>query len=153
MKKIYIDATTIKEPTSVFIKEKTINWSGTTTFSMPIENKNQEYDAIAKKHDIHFIFADKIPQINFYTVPQIEIFAQDSIGGFFGTIGQRFDEDIPICYITPNRNCFMIANDFYDFLSHLKDWKTIAKSYKEIFIYDTLKDAKKEHEILALSDL
>lgn len=36
---------------------------------------------------MRFIFDDDIPQIDFYTV----LFAKDSFGGLFGTVGQTTD--------------------------------------------------------------
>ena len=51
--------------TSVFIKDVDIVAAGNTVYSMQIKDKNDEYQKIAKKYDVHFIFDDNIPQIDF----------------------------------------------------------------------------------------
>ena len=91
MKKVYFDETEAHECMSLFIKDVEIIHAGTTVYSMPATHKNSEYKKFADEYDIHFIFDDDIPQINFYTIPQIDIMATDSQGGFIGTIGQMTD--------------------------------------------------------------
>lgn len=92
--------------------------AGTTIYSMPVKYKTQ-YKMIENKNEILFIFDDSIPQIDFYAVPRVDIFAKDNQGGYFGTVGTITDiEDLeaPICYIDKNQDIFKVANCLREFL-------------------------------------
>lgn len=52
---------------------------GTTLYPMSVKDKNTEYQRYADTYDLKFIFDDDIPQIDFYTVPRVDIFAKDSL--------------------------------------------------------------------------
>lgn len=82
IKTVYYDATTLNECIGVLSSSIKVMAAGTTIYSMPCNEKNNEYEKYAKEYDIHFIFADIIPHINFYTIPQVDIMATDSLGGF-----------------------------------------------------------------------
>lgn len=75
--------------------------AGATIYSMPVKYKNQ-YEMIESENEIFFIFDDSILQVDFYSVPRIDIFAKDNQGGYFGTVGTITDiedTDAPICYM------------------------------------------------------
>lgn len=65
---------------------------------------------------------DATPSVDFYTVPQVDIIATDSVGGFIGSIGQTFDieSDAPICYIIKDLESFIIAENGKDFLQNIE---------------------------------
>ena len=147
--KIYLDMT--QNPcTSVFVKDTTIIPAGTTIYSMPVKDKNDEYNSLADKYDIHFIFNDHIPKIDFYSVPQIDIMATDSLGGFLGTLGEVTDLDskAQICYIDHNKKCFIIASDFKDLLNNLSNWKEKAIPCEEIILYNSKEEAMKNRKFI-----
>lgn len=48
---------------------------------MDVTDKNQEYQRYAKDYDIQFIFDDNIPNIEFYTVPQVDVMAKEDLLG------------------------------------------------------------------------
>lgn len=148
MKKIYLDVTELKECTSVWIKDVEIIRAGTTVYSMPIRHKNEEYERFAKEYDIHFIFDDNIPVIDFYTIPQVDILATDSRGGYIGTIGQMSDleSEAPICYIDRDRKCYLISKTGKDFLQKVSSWKDVLAPYEEIKFYSSKTEAMKENE-------
>ena len=82
MIKTYIDKNSLPGPTSIWIKDKEIIWTGIVINSMSVNCKNETYETYANEYDIHFIFDDNIPAINFYTVPMVDVFAIDSDGGY-----------------------------------------------------------------------
>jgi len=120
--KMYIDATQCA-CTTVFAKDEEGNpieivQAGTTIYSMPIKDR-KDYLMIEEKSGVFFIFDDCIPQVDFYAVPRIDIFARDNQDGYFGTIGDISDlEDLKavICYIDKSRNLFKVANCMREFL-------------------------------------
>ena len=67
---------------------------GKTVYSMLVEDRDEEYQRYADEYDIHFIFDDKTVNIDFFTVPWIDIMAWDSEGGYIGTIGGTADIDV-----------------------------------------------------------
>ena len=147
--KIYLDMT--ENPcTSVFVKDATIIPAGTTIYSMPVKDKNDEYNSLAEKYDIHFIFDDHIPTIDFYSVPYVDIMATDSLGGFLGTLGEVSDLDskAQICYIDHNKKFFIIASDFKDLLNNLSNWKEKAIPCEEIILYNSKEEAMGNHKFI-----
>ena len=67
----------------------------------------------------------------------VTVFATDSEGGLIGTIGSttNLEGDSPICYINKNKKCFLIANDFKNFLERTDNWKNNLEQYNEIIFY------------------
>ncbi len=155
MKKVYLDKTEIKEAMLVFIKDVEIISSGTTINSMSIKYKNSEYQRYADTYGLKFIFDDYLPYIDFYTVPLIDIFATDSLGGMFGTIGQTTDMDeiATVCYINMNKECYLIADSLKDFLQMLSenyDWKSSMILNNNVIFYKSKADAEENLEFLEI---
>ncbi len=125
MRKVYLDKTEINNYIGVFVKDAEVIPTGTTIYYMSTKYKNEEYQKYADNYDIHFIFDDDIPTLSFYTVPQVDILARDSEGGFIGTVGQQSDleSDAPICYINNHQECFLIAKTGKEFLNIKNSWK------------------------------
>ena len=113
------------------------------------------YTSFADKYEIHFIFDDSLPELDFYTIPRVDIMAVDSCGGYIGTIGEICDlkSDAPICYLDRNRNCYLIAENGKDFLKTVNSWKTQLKPYDEVIFYHSKEEAKKNHEFLDMSTI
>ena len=97
--------------------------------------KNENYQQYADEYDIHFIFDDNIPKLSFYTVPQVDVFATDSEGGLIVLVGSITDleSNSPICYINKNKKCFLIANDFKNFLERTDNWKSILNHTMKLY--------------------
>lgn len=144
MDKMYLDMTT-NACTGIFIKDTRIIPAGTTVYSMPVKDKCEEYASIADLYDIHFIFDDDIPAMDFYSVPQIDIMARDSFGGFLGTLGEisSLESKAPICYIDCHKNCFLVASNMKDLLGSPDNWKEKARPCKEITLFSSKGDAMK----------
>lgn len=135
MRKVYLDITELTiGAISVFVKDAEIILAGTTINSMGVNDKNEEYQRYAKDHDIQFIFDDCVPNLEFYTVPQADIIAKDSVGGFIGTVGGQCDleSDVPICYINKDLECFIISENGAEFLRNVESWKKNLKPYDKI---------------------
>ncbi|MBQ2803527.1 MAG: hypothetical protein IJF07_06480 [Lachnospiraceae bacterium] len=151
-KKVYLDATKIKECVSVYLSDAEVIWAGTTIYSMSVKCKNKEYERYAREYDIHFIFDDALPVIDFYAVPQFDILAVDSDGGLIGTMGKQSDlkSDAPICYLDKNKKCYLIADNGAAFLEKASTWKQTMTFYEGISIYNSQMDARKELEFIEL---
>lgn len=150
MKKVYIDRTENAECVGIFQKGAEIIPAGTTIYSMSVKDKREEYRRFAEDFDICFLFDDKLPEIDFYTVPQVDIFAADSRGGLFGTVGGITDMDgeAPVCYIDDRRNCYIIADNGKDFLNAPQDWKSGMKPAREIQFFKSREEAVKKYEFV-----
>ena len=147
-KKLYLDMTKMGDCTSIWVKDTEIIPAGTTIYSMSVKQKNEEYERFAKEYDIHFIFEDNMPVIDFYTIPRVDIFATDSNGGYLGTIGNMTDleSDAPICYIDEERRCYLIAKSAKEFLEKVSKWKINLKNCEEVQFYASKEAAMEENE-------
>ena len=152
MNTMYLDMTT-NSCTSVYIQNTRIIPAGTTIYAMPVKDKCDAYDFLADKYNIHFIFDDNIPTIDFYAIPRIDIMATDGAGGFLGTLGEISDLNgqAPICYIDNDKNCYVIASDFRDLLNHPDNWREHAVPCKKITLFSSKEEAIKKHEFVDLS--
>ena len=157
MKKIYLDTTELQLTgiASVGIQDTEIILAGAIISSMSNKDKNHEYERYSEDYDIHFIFEDCVPHLEFYTVPLVDIIAIDSEGGFLGSVGQQFDleSDASICYINNNLECFIVSKNVAEFLSNLETWKSNLKPYDKVTFYNSKIEAEKELEFINLADI
>ena len=79
MRKLYIDMTEHDGCTSYYRKDTEIIPAGVTVYSMPVYERNEKYQELADVYDMHFIFDDRNVEVDFYTIPRIDIMAVDSI--------------------------------------------------------------------------
>lgn len=124
--------------------------AGATVNAMSVKHKNNEYQKFAEEYDIHFIFVDNVPKVDFYTVPMVDIFAVDSAGGYIGSVGQPTDleADIPICYIDIEKRCYLIAGNGKELLNKVHQWKEQLTPYTNIEFFESFEMAKEKHEFL-----
>ncbi len=150
MKKVFFDKTENTGCIGIFIRGAKVIPAGTTVYSMSVKDKSAEYQKYADEYDIHFIFDDKLPVIDFYTIPQIDIFATDSVGGFFGTVGQTTDIDAnaPICYIDREHKCFMIADNGRSFINSAADWRKNKTPDEKVMFFASRPEAEKRYEFV-----
>lgn len=136
MKKVYLDKSKKNMCISVFLKDVEVVLAGTKVSAMSVKHKNNEYKKFAEVYDIHFIFEDNVPKIDFYTIPKVDIFAIDSAGGYIGSFGQVTDleADVPICYIDAEKKCYLIASNGKEWLEKSKKWSTEKDGRICIFI-------------------
>jgi len=150
VKKIYLDMTQITDCISIFVKDAEVLQAGTTVYLMSEKDKNEEYQKFADNYDIHFLFDGDRVEVDFYTVPRVDIMAVDSEGGYIGTVGEMCDIDgnKPICYISKTRQIFWIADNFREFLKRADCWKEQLKPYDQVEIFRSRKDAQKKYEFI-----
>lgn len=155
MKKVYVDMTENNNCVSIFLKNTDVIQTGTTIYSMPVTDNNTEYQKIADEHDVHFIFDDNIPRIDFYTIPFLNIMAIDSDGGYFCTVGEisDLDSNAPICYIDRCRKAFFIADNFKIFLDKIASWKSELQPYDKIQFFPSKEEAHKMYEFFDVNTL
>ena len=150
----YLDMTQAKGCFGVIPENgETIVFTGVSVNSMPLSVKREEgeaYDDFAQKYGIHFIFDDCIPDIDFYTVPKIEVAATDGDGGFIASVGEPFSlrDSVPLIYISAERKAYLITEDSSEFLSIASVWKDKFAPYDGITLYASKEDARKEYPII-----
>lgn len=83
------------------------------------EHKNKIYKLLEDNCDLIFCTTDKLNNFKFYPVPMMAIFAADSKGTYFGTIGGiggLGSDDCPVGYINKEGKHGKIAGSFEEFL-------------------------------------
>ena len=146
MKTIYLDQTQNPACISLLIKDAQIIPAGTTHSAMPIRHQNAEYRRFAREYDIHFLFENDLPTIDFYSVPHLDIFARDSRGGYLCSLEAivDFESDAKIIYMDKNRQCFLAAENGRAFLQQVHHWQTNLIPVDGIRFFSSLTAAKKE---------
>lgn len=154
MKKVYFDVSETRECVSVFARDAEVIPAGVTLYSMSVKHKDKEYQRYAKEYDIHFLFDDKLPRIDFYAVPQMDIFAIDGEGGFIASIGgiTDFDSQKPIYYVNMKKNCFKIADCGKEFLENAMKWKSLLKPCEDIEIFSSKEEAERKYEFIRIDE-
>ena len=156
MIKLYIDIAESNGAAISFVgvEDTEIILAGTTINSMGTSEKNNEYQRYVDDYDIQFIFDDCVPQLEFYTVPFVDIIAKDSEGGFIGSLGQQFDleGDTPICYINRDLKCFIVSDNAINFLKNVGSWKDDLIPFDKITFYSSKVDAQKDLEFIDFSN-
>ena len=155
MKRIYWDETQNSECIGIIAQDTQILPAGAVVYSMPVKDKNREYERFAEEYHIHFIFDDDVPTLGFYTVPMVSIFASDGHGGYIGSVGETVDihGTAPICYIDPSRSCYLIAESSGKFLEIADHWKEAMTPYAEVEFFDSLEAAKSKYEFLDITEI
>ncbi|MGN0395079.1 MAG: hypothetical protein ACI4EF_06930 [Coprococcus sp.] len=120
--------------------------AGTTVYTMSVSEKNAEYDAIADIGDIHFIFDDHVPEVTFYAVPWIDIFATVSDGGYLATYGEITDIESHsrILYISKDGEIRIAAPHLRKLISQKKSWKNNMQKTKMVKLYASKEEAMQE---------
>lgn len=149
MRKVYFDMSGADSCFSIFVREVEAVPAGTVIYSMSVKHKCEEYERIAEQFDIKFIFDDNVPEVKFYTVPRVDIFAVSSEGGFLGTTGGPVDieTEASVCYINSKKECFTVAGSLKELLVN-PDWKVNMKRNQEVLIFDSLDEAKQNLEFI-----
>ena len=137
---------------SVFMKDTHLIPAGASVYSMAVSQKNEVYEKFAKDFDVHFIFNDCMPKIDFYAVPFLSIFAVDSSGGMFSSIGAHtdFESDAKIVYIAPDRTIFLLADNGKEFIANIALWKENMKPFSEVNLFSDISHAKEKYHFIEL---
>lgn len=128
---------------SIVLEGVKIIQAGTTIYAMPVSEKNLEYDEIAEKGDIHFIFDDNVPKVNFYAVPRVDVFATVSDGGYLATYGEITDIESHsrILYISKDGEVRIAAPHLRKLISQKKSWKNNMQKTKMVKLYASKEEA------------
>ena len=148
-KKVYFDMSDCDGATAVFSAEAEYIPAGTVVNAMPVRHKLEVFRRFSEALDIRFIFEDKIPWVDFYAVPYLEVIATDSEGGWIGTLG----ENAPVVYVDAAGKCWKIADNIQVFLTVTPGWKRELTACEEVKIYASLEEAKAELEFVDIRSL
>lgn len=104
--------------------------TGKVILSMTVTEKQEKaYQILAEEYDVRFIFDDAIPKLEFYPIPQLGIFAIDSLGGCFGSTNVVVDiseENAPIYYVNNELQYYYLAANLLAFIQLVvfqPEWK------------------------------
>ncbi len=145
--KLYLDETGLTECLGIMVKGHEVIPAGTTLYAMPVSQKSEGYARFEELYDIHFFFAGEAPAVDFYAVPRLDLFARDSRGGLFGTLGggaTGLENESPICYLDSERRCFLAAECLEALLSRPEGWQERLVPCQELItLYPSLEEAKR----------
>ena len=150
----YLDMTQTKGCFGIIPENgETIVFTEVSVYSMPLSVKRDEgeaYDDFARNYGVSFIFDDCIPEIDFYTVPKIEVAATDNNGGLIASVGEPFSfhSPVPLIYISADLKVYLITEDSSEFLSIASEWREKLTPYDGITLYASKEDARKEYPII-----
>lgn len=125
--------------------------AGAKIEAMPASCKNAEYERFAREYDIHFLFEDAMPALDFYTIPYVCVWAADSAGGFFGTVDglpDLEDSSAPVYYISKEKICFRVADTFKAFVDSPAGWQARLTEANDIALYASREKAEAANEFL-----
>lgn len=97
------------------------------------EHKNKIYNLLEENCDLLFCTTEKIDDFPFYPVPMLAIFAVDSKGTHFGTIGDMGglgSDNYPVGYINQEGVYGKISSSFKEFLelvNYFPYWRDIVE--------------------------
>ena len=102
--------------------------AGTTLYRSPARDRLRPEATVLlqalQQADIRLIFDDEpIEKPAFYAVPQVDLFARDSRGGWYASVGGSTDpdsdSDLPICHIAADRAVTLVAPNLSNFFQRI----------------------------------
>lgn len=111
----------------------------------------QEYLAVEKSHGISFLYKDQAPEVPFYTVPIVDLFARDSRGGWLGTGADNRDLKDDVLYFRDGV-CYAAADSMKEFLSD-SNWRARLQPCPQIEVFSSRQEAQEKYTIYMLSQL
>lgn len=72
------------------------------------------FTALQRRRSIFLIFEGMLPQVDFYPLPSLTLFARDAAGGFFAHGGAGLES--PIYFVSRERECWYLAENFRSFV-------------------------------------
>lgn len=151
MKKIYYDYKRFAQdgPTAVYVDEAEAVSAGTEVYAMQERDKCEEYDRIAQKRGVHFIFQDMVPEVPFYAVPYLCVFATDGGIGFFAAkCIPNLADDQPIYYIPGRKKVYRVADSLQELLYEDYRWEDHMSRAKKIHLYASQEAAERNQPFM-----
>ena len=154
-KRVYIDKGTHPGIISYFMSDYEPVWAGTTIYSMPETENNTVCQKLSAQYDVQFLFDGDIPEMSFYSVPWIEIFAKDSQGGYFAGLGgvPDLDEAGIILYIDIDRKVFKLADNLRQFVEEPDECKKHRTDFRDVAIFESREKAYEKFEFIDPEDI
>lgn len=159
MKTIYWDVSDMREkdgPIAIFSSKVNVVSAGTTfrVMSPRTREKTPQYGEIEERYGIFFFFSNRDePELPFFAVPYLELFARNREGGWFGTSNCGEEE---VYYITPEGEPFRVSSSMKEFARRLlagEDWRELWEPAQELTLYPSKEAAAQAVELVPLSEL
>lgn len=134
--------------------------AGKNIIPLPENEQNLKiYKLLEDNCDVVFCTTQELEEFHFYPVPCFWIFAVDSEGNCFGTIGgmgNMTDDDYPVGFANPEGIYGKIADslkDFFELINFYPDWRDVVRYEQMKKSYDirtlSLKNVEDESQYLA----
>lgn len=159
VKTVYWDMSELSPNSGVFgISSSEVNVvsAGTTLNVMSARERERmpQYGEIEERYGIFFFFRDRdVPELPFFAVPHLTLFARDGQGGWFGQSNQGEEE---VYYITPEGEPFRVSSSMKEFARRLlagEDWRELWEPAQELALYPSKEAAARAVELVPLSEL
>ena len=159
MRTIYWDVSEMRGqdgPIGIFSSKVNVVSAGTTLNVMSARTREQtpQYGEAEEKYGISFFFSDRrVPEVPFFAVPHLELFARDGQGGWFGRSNQGEEE---VYYITPEGEPFRVSSSMKEFARRLLAGEEVRELWDpvpELKLYPSKEAAAQAVELVPLSEL
>ena len=159
VKTVYWDMSELLPNSGIFgISSSEVNVvpAGTTLNVMSARERERmpQYGEIEERYGIFFFFRDRdVPELPFFAVPHLTLFARDGQGGWFGQSNQGEEE---VYYITPEGEPFRVSSSMKEFARRLlagEDWRELWEPAQELALYPSKEAAAQAVELVPLSEL
>lgn len=155
MRTIYYDMNDITAGAiGVFMRDTKVLPAGVTISSESAAARQdatvmRAFAQFARK-DVHFIFRDEEPEIDFYAVPRLDVFARTS-EGLLATLGESSDPEggAPIVLIDREMNVRRAARNMMDLLTST-NWKDGVGEERDVKLYSSREAAEAELEFIQI---
>ena len=151
MKTVYYDMNDITAgAVGIFLRDARVMPAGVTICAMPVQEKGEAGYAEFASKDVHFIFEDEQPEIDFYALPRLDVFARTA-NGLLATLGESSDVEgeAPIVLIDAQKNVFRAARNMMDLLTST-NWKDGVAPETEVRLYDDRAAAEADAEFVGV---
>lgn len=153
MRTVYYDMNDITVgAVGIFLRDAKVMPAGVTVASEPAVARQdaavmQEYARFAEK-DVHFFFRDDEPEIDFYSVPRLDVFARTT-DGLLATLGESSDAEgeAPIVLIDHEKRVYRAAKTMLDLLTST-NWKDGVGEERDVRIFPNRAAAEAELEFI-----
>lgn len=149
MRTVYYDMNDIGVgAVGVFLRDAKVMPAGVTVTAAPVRERGEAAYAEYAQKDVHFIFSDDVPAIDFYPLPRLDVFARTA-DGLLATLGESSDVDgeAPIVLIDSEKRVYRAAKHMMDLLTS-SNWKDGICSETGVKLYADRAAAEAENEFV-----
>lgn len=151
----YYDCNSCSKGISVVTNKNAVLPAGTSVYSMPSSDDNEDYEMIRAKYGLSFIFEPMKIEYSFYSVPRFDIMAVDNCGGYIGMLGGICDmeDGRPVYYVDCNRNTYMIATSGHEFIQDISHWRARMTPTTDMVLFDSKYDAQQVYSFIDITTI